>query len=166
MESTVTLTLPDGLKVDLGEWLARLGDGDYQRASSAHVGLAQRAEGGMLSIERFPLALIINRHVTREASEDRVVIESPRSVIYVLAALRVGLHVRWTMELAARGESQALTGHLQVRLRRPRLDRLIRLLGVERIVEAHAREELAGFVADIARKHDAARVPPPTPSAH
>ena len=143
----------------LDEWVSSLGDADYQATSRAHVALGRRPEGGVLTVEHFPGVVVLNRHLRVNASPDRLVMVSPRSTAYVLGLLPVALSVTWRMEASRDGDRVDVAGTLEVALRRRAHELAARLVGLRRLLAAHAREELDGFAADMARKASPAPEP-------
>lgn len=152
-EHTADLRVPYEA-VDLAAWLRGLGDADYQATSRGHLALGvPRGNEDLVTVESVGGTFIVNRHVVEEARRDYFRARSRRSRAWAMRIVPLVLDVTWEMRVRPAGPAASrLTCTLTTRVGNPVLDRVAGRSPAALVLGHHVREELAGFVDDLARK--------------
>ena len=144
--------------IDIGEWLFSLSDAEYRATAKPHVGSGhyETPDGrrGIVDVEAFAAAFIVNHHVEEEARRDYVRVRSPESHAWFLRVIPLRLDVRWEMLVHPVGDDQCdVECRLSMGLPHRGLERAARMLGVPILQRRHLREQMTGFVLDILAKY-------------
>lgn len=144
--------------IDIAEWLFSLSDAEYRATAGPHVGSGhyETPDGrrGIVDVEAFGAAFIVNHHVEEEARRDYVRVRSRESHAWFLRVIPLRMEVCLEVSVRPAGpEACEVECRLAMGLPHRALETLARLLGVPVLQRRHMREQTTGFVRDILAKY-------------
>jgi len=129
-------------------------DSEYQATAHGHRALGTWARDGirgMINEEAIGGNLLVQHYTGESATPSQIVMNSPRSELYLMNLIRLRADVRWIMSVTPDGTS-ATTFTSTVQTTMPRW---LRILGIftraSHYIQAHVNEETLGYARDLAR---------------
>ena len=156
MKFTHTATIPFAAdRIDVGEWLFTMSNGEFQVASRQHRGLGTFVENGvrgLISVASIGGVLMLNNYRQVEVRRGFAQLLSEQSRTYLMHIVPIPMWVRWTIWVMPETRD-ASTLWCMVEIMVPPLVRpMTWAIGLPWFVRRHIAEETAGFAADITRK--------------
>jgi hypothetical protein len=147
-----SINIPASL-LDLPRWLFGMTDSEYQATARGHRALgtwARDGRRGMINVEAMGGNLLVQHYTEESGTPSQVVLDSPRSELYLMYLVRFRVGVRWVMSVTPDGAS---TSKFQctVQITIPRWLRVLgTLTATSHSIRAHVDEETHGYARDLA----------------